>query len=183
MAQTVPNQKKIFIHRDYPKSDFLQISNTHWMEFNKKHGPYALQLYLYFAKNKDGYSFALSQEDAEKEIGIAKTTFHKYVNLMIEEGYLIQRRGNAYNFYETPHKQEQKEVRGSPCGELVSSQDEQENLPCERRSSMDEIETPPGNKEINNTYINNKIYDIKESLQQQEKQGRNTEETENKFSF
>lgn len=42
MAKTVPNQKTIIIHRDYPERDFLQISNTNWMDVNRKYGPYTL---------------------------------------------------------------------------------------------------------------------------------------------
>lgn len=105
MPDTFPNQKMVIIHRDRPKSDFLQISNEHWMEFNKKYGPFALQLYLYFAKNADNYSLALSQQAAKNEAGITKTTFHKYVDLLMDEGYLVWRSGNTYDFYETPHKQ------------------------------------------------------------------------------
>ena len=74
MPDTFPNQKMVIIHRDRPQSDFLQISNEHWMEFNKKYGPFALQLYLYFAKNADNYSLALSQQAAKNEAGITKTT-------------------------------------------------------------------------------------------------------------
>jgi len=78
------------------------------MEFNKKYGPSALQVYLYFAKNADGYSFALSPKAAKEAAGITKTTFEKVVNLMIDDGYLVQRDGNTYDFYETPHTKEQK---------------------------------------------------------------------------
>ena len=99
----------ITVHRDKPNKDFLQIKNTHWMEFNKKYEPYALQLYLYLAKNADGYSFALSQKAAEEEVGIKKTSFHKYIDLLIPAGYLVRRSGNTYDFYETPHKQQKNE--------------------------------------------------------------------------
>lgn len=54
------------------------------MEVNKKYGVYALQLYLYLAKNANDYEMALSQA-AEAEAGIKKTTFHKYLNLFIQE--------------------------------------------------------------------------------------------------
>ena len=78
------------------------------MAVNKRFGPYALQLYLYLAKNADGYTFALSPQAAENEAGITKTTFHKYINLFIAEGYLVQRSGNTYDFYESPHKQQEE---------------------------------------------------------------------------
>mgnify|MGYP004662608823 CR=1 FL=1 len=78
------------------------------MAVNKRFGPYALQVYLYLAKNADGYTLALSQQAAENEAGIAKTTFHKYINLFIDEGYLIKRNGNTYDFYESPHQQQKE---------------------------------------------------------------------------
>lgn len=102
---TVPNQKTVIVHREMPVKDFLQIKNENWMEVNKKFTPYGLQVYLYLAKNKDGFNLALSQAAAEEEAGIKKTTFHKYINLFIAEGYLVKRSGNKYDFYETPHKQ------------------------------------------------------------------------------
>lgn len=100
---TVPNQKTITIHREKPDKDFISIKNSHWMEINKKFSPYGLQVYLYLAKNKDGYDLSLSQTAAELEAGIKKTTFHKYINLFIAEGYIVKRSGNRYDFYETPH--------------------------------------------------------------------------------
>lgn len=90
------------------------------MEFNKKYGSYALAVYLYFAKNADRYSFALSPKAAREAAGITKSTFEKYVKLMIDEGYLVRRNGNTYDFYETPHKQEGVNMRSSPYGGFPS---------------------------------------------------------------
>lgn len=42
MANTVPNQNTLIIHREKPETNFMQIKNENWMEFNKKHGPFAL---------------------------------------------------------------------------------------------------------------------------------------------
>lgn len=151
------------------------------MEFNKKYEPYALQLYLYLAKNADGYSFALSQRAAEKEAGIKKTSFHKYVDLLIREGYLVRRGGNIYDFYEIPQKKEKEEVECPPCDGFLSSLSEQENLPHDHCSSSQLVKTPPHNKEIYNRYTNNEKID-KDSFQQQAK-GDSTKNTERKFVF
>ena len=147
MPTSSPNQKIIIIHKAKVSSDFLQIANRNWMAVNKKYGPYALQLYLYLAKNADEYQFALSPEAAEKEAGIAKTTFHKYVNLFIEEGYLVKRTGKTYDFYETPHKQEKEEVAGSPT-DFTASKHEQSSLLHESRSSTQAQKVPLHNREI-----------------------------------
>jgi len=110
-----PFQKNITVHREKAVKDFLCIKNEHWIKANKDLSPFGLQLYLYLASNADGYNFNLSQEDAEKNAGIRRTTFHTYINLMIEKGYLVKSKGNCYDFYEVP--------RGNPPAE-TEPQDE-----------------------------------------------------------
>lgn len=110
-----PFQKNITVHRETVEKDFLCIKNEHWKRANKDLTPFGLQLYLYFASNKDGYNFNLSQEDAERDAGIRRTTFHNYINLMIDKGYLVKSKGNCYDFYEVP--------RGKPLPE-TKPQDE-----------------------------------------------------------
>ena len=146
MPNTVPNQKVVHVNRQKCDKNFLQISKDNWYAANKDLGPYGLQLYLYIAGNRDGFDFALSQEAAEREAGIKKTSYHKYVNLMIEKGYLVPRKenSNVYDFYEFPKRKEDKEAV-SPC-ELKSLPDGNDDL---RGSLL----TSQGNKEIyNNTY-------------------------------
>ena len=145
MPNTVPNQKVVHVHRDMPdknkkEGNFLLIKKENWYAANKDLEPYGLQLYLYIAGNRDGFDFALSQEAAERDAGITKTTFHKYVKVLIEKGYLVPRKENSniYDFYEVPKRKEDKEAV-SPCelkslpdgnddlrGSLVTSQDNKE---------------------------------------------------------
>ena len=99
-----PFQKNITIHREKAEKDFLCIKNENWKRANRDLTPYGLQLYLYFASNKDGYNFDLSAEHADKDANIKRTTFHTYINLMIQKGYLVKRRGNCFDFYETPQQ-------------------------------------------------------------------------------
>ena len=151
MPNTVPNQKVVHVHRDMPdknkkEGNFLLIKKENWYAANKDLEPYGLQLYLYIAGNRDGFDFALSQEAAEREAGIKKTSYHKYVNLMIEKGYLVPRKENSniYDFYEVPKRKEDKEAV-SPC-ELNSLPDGNDDL-------RGRLVTSQGNKEIyNNTY-------------------------------
>ena len=116
---TVPNQRKVIVHREKCEKSFLQIKKENWFAANKDLEPYGLQVYLYLAGNRDGFTLELSQEAAEREAGIKKTSFHKYVNLMIEKGYLVQRGdgSNLYDFYERPH--EQKKKAAAPAGKLI----------------------------------------------------------------
>ena len=108
---SVPNQKTIVVHKDKVVSDFLQINNAEWMEVNKKFGPYALQLYLYLAKNADGYKFALSPAAAREEAGIKKTSYNTYLKLLETAGYVVKRSGNTYDFYTTPHIAERRQMK------------------------------------------------------------------------
>ena len=150
MPNTVPNQKVVHVHRDMPdknkkEGNFLLIKKENWYAANKDLEPYGLQLYLYIAGNRDGFDFALSQEAAEREAGIKKTSYHKYVNLMIEKGYLVPRKenSNVYDFYEVPKRKEDKEAV-SPC--------ELKSLPHGNDDLRGGLVTSQGNKEIyNNT--------------------------------
>ena len=145
MPNTVPNQKVVHVNRQKCDKNFLQISKENWYAVNKDLGPYGLQLYLYIAGNRDGFDFALSQEAAERDAGITKTTFHKYVKVLIEKGYLVPRKENSniYDFYEVPKRKEDKEAV-SPC-ELKSLPDGNDDL-------RGGLVTSQGNKEIyNNT--------------------------------
>lgn len=120
------------------------------MEFNKKHNPYALQLYLYLAKNADNFHLALSQQAAENEAGIKRTTFHKYIDLLIREGYLVRRGGNTYDFYETPQEQEVKETELPPCDKEACAWDSPENPLDDFPSSPKSIKPSSCNREIYN---------------------------------
>ena len=145
MPNTVPNQKVVHVNRQKCDKNFLQISKDNWYAANKDLEPYGLQLYLYIAGNRDGFDFALSQEAAERDAGITKTTFHKYVKVLIEKGYLVPRKenSNVYDFYEVPKRKEDKEAV-SPC-ELKSLPDGNDDL-------RGRLVTSQGNKEIyNNT--------------------------------
>lgn len=129
---------------------------------------------MYFAKNANNYSFALSQQAALKEIGIKKTSYHKYVNLLIDEGYLVWRKGNTYDFYETPHEPRKKPVKDSPSGDLDSSPDEQEFPFDGFRSSPNAQNFSQSNREIDNidmTDILNIGTDIQQKAQTGEKTG------------
>ena len=148
---TVPFQRRVVIHREKCERDFLQIKKENWFAANKDLEPYGLQVYLYLAGNRDGFTLELSQEAAEREAGIKKTSFHKYVNLMIEKGYLVQRGegSNVYDFYEKP--QEPKKKAAKPSGEQVSLQSEsaQENHDSsdELLSLLSEFGNSQGNQE------------------------------------
>ena len=151
---SVPNQKTIVVHKDKVVSDFLQINNAEWMEVNKKFGPYALQLYLYIAKNADGYKFALSPAAAREEAGIKKTSYNNYLKLLETAGYIVKRSGNTYDFYTTPHITERQvdeaAENSSPYGDAGNSSDESDDWFHEQVSSPQEQINSRSNREIDN---------------------------------
>lgn len=114
--RTVPNQKIVNIHRDMPQKGetepFLTIKTKNLFEaYRNLHSIGGLALYLYFASNKDGYSFALSPQAIENEIGIPHTTYNDNINRLILNGYLVRRgNGNVYDFRET-NSESGKEVK------------------------------------------------------------------------
>lgn len=153
--QTVPNQKTVIVHKDKVVSDFLQINNAEWMEVNKKYGPYALQLYLYLAKNADGYKFALSPAAAREEAGIKKTSYNNYLKLLETAGYVVKRSGNTYDFYTTPHiterqADEEATENSSPYGDTGNSSDKPDRPFYEQVGSPQEQVRSRGIREIDN---------------------------------
>ena len=168
MAATVPNQKVVHVNRQKCDKNFLQISKENWYAVNKDLGPYGLQLYLYIAGNMDGFNLALSQEAAEQEAGIKRTSFHKYVNLMIEKGYLVPRKENSniFDFYEIPKREEDK--RAVPACELKSLPHELSSLPDEQNSLQGGLTGSQPNKEI---YNKDKIYNINQIIKDSTQDG------------
>ena len=151
MNYTSPNQKVIHINREKVTDNFLQIKKENWYNANKDLEPYGLQLYLYLAGNKDGYNLALSQKAAEEEAGIKSTTFHKYVNVLIEKGYIVNRQGNIFDFYEVPR-------RAKSGNDVLPRENDirEEN----KGKSPHETEISPNSKEIYNKGDNPKDINI-----------------------
>lgn len=102
--ETVPNQKVVHVHREGLGMLFLGINKETFMAAYKDLNSTALVLYLYFASNKDGYTFALSPKAVQADLGMPKSTCQDQIKKLIEKGYLVQRRENSniYDFYERP---------------------------------------------------------------------------------
>ena len=101
---TVENQKTISIQKE--KSDKEHLYSIH----NLEAGEVAMctlkgetfKLWYYLNRNQNGYTFGLSPKDAlQKGIG-SKSSYDRAVKELIEKGYLVNTKGNHYNFYELP---------------------------------------------------------------------------------
>ena len=99
---TFPNQRVISIHRESARSDFLGIKNENWQAAARDLGAHALMLYLYLASNANGYNLALSPAAICQAIGMPKSTYRDQFEKLLSRGYLIQTKGNSFDFYEKP---------------------------------------------------------------------------------
>lgn len=99
-----PNQKYITISKQIADIDNIFTTITidelqHAMRELKKGS--ALKMWLYFVKNKDGYSFYLSCAEA-KRWGISEDSYRDGIKELIQKGYLVECGHNKYLFYSTP---------------------------------------------------------------------------------
>ena len=155
---TVPNQQKILIHREMPKSDFLQIKNENWQQMIKETKDYyAFVLYLYFASNANDYNLALSPAAITEATGLARSTYYKKMEFLKEKGYIVEGKGNQLHFYEVPQKtRSEEEIENNNCGGLSHRQENlagrNENLGQRKGNYSQEQNSSSQNIEIYNRY-------------------------------
>lgn len=94
-----PNQKIVTVFKDECREDFLQIKNDAWHAASSILTYSAFKLYLYFASNKNGYSFALSYEAVNELIPMNRRTYEKAIKELKDDGYLTQVSGNNWHFH------------------------------------------------------------------------------------
>lgn len=152
---TVPNQNIIVIHREYPKKDFLQIKNDNWQKMLKQtNEDYpTLALYLYLCSNMDNYRLELSPQAIKNAIGMPRSTYYKKLQLLKDNGYIIEKQGNVLEFYEVP--QEQNNTK-SGLPQKQENTSEKQQKPQQRQDILPQKQNlPQQNIEINNKYIDN----------------------------
>lgn len=101
---TFPNQKVVIINKPNYENNYLSIGNDEWVDASKKLSPNSFKLYLYLASNKDGYKMALSKQAVMNLLDISKDSYIRGVKDLIEHQYLVNIKGNNYNFFTTPIK-------------------------------------------------------------------------------
>lgn len=73
----------------------------------------AFKLYIYFAKNQDKYTFALSSKDFMYWSGMSKNAYDKGFQMLVDKKYLIKRNDtnqNIYDFYDMPQEPVEEET-------------------------------------------------------------------------
>lgn len=103
--KTVPNQKVVKVQKELcNKQNIYAAINIDAMESAARAlDAGAFKLWVYFAKNQDGYEFALSSKEVEVTFGMKIKQYNNAVDNLIEAGYLVrQGDSNTYHFNEKP---------------------------------------------------------------------------------
>lgn len=98
---TSANQDVVEIQKEVcDKNHIYATINIHAMQLAMKDlTPVQFQVWLYFAKNQAGYTFAVSPAAALNEFGIKKDTFQKAKQVLKEKGYLVHDYAKGKQYY------------------------------------------------------------------------------------
>ena len=108
--ETVQNQKVVKVNKE--KSDkehlytIISLDALQYVCLDEL-TPAAMKLWLYFMKNQNGYTMALSKVDAMKWGIGSKSSYDRAVKELKDKGYLIAAEGNYWNFYDIPPEAKQ----------------------------------------------------------------------------
>lgn len=100
--KTVPNQKIVKVEKQpCDKQHIYAAINIAAMEQAAQTlDAGAFKLWCYFAKNQDGFQFALSSKDVLESFGMKIKQYNNAVAELKEKGYLTETSGNHYTFNE-----------------------------------------------------------------------------------
>lgn len=97
---TSPNQKLLVVSKEEQgKHTILQLNALE--RASRALQGETFKLWLYLAKNQNGYKLALSMADAISWGVGSKSSYYRAVKELEEKGYL-QKSGSSYIFYELP---------------------------------------------------------------------------------
>ena len=99
---TYPNQKVVHINKPQYIKNFLQVGIDEWQAAAKNLSAATFKVYLYLASNANGFDLALSPQAIEEQIGVSKSSYHRAIKELTDNGYITNFQGNIYNFYTKP---------------------------------------------------------------------------------
>jgi predicted RNA-binding protein (virulence factor B family) len=104
IIQTVPNQWVIKIKKTAISEDttYMRVNMDALEKAAKDLKAGAFKLWIYFAKNQNDYTFALSPQHVKDIFGMSKTQYDNARGELEEKGYLVIQDRNYYHFCETP---------------------------------------------------------------------------------
>ena len=112
-----PNQRHITVNKETTDQNncYARINIVALKEAMHSLTPKAFELWLYFSKNQDKYSFYLSKVDFLSWSNIASTSYYNAFKELVKGNYLIpidkeKLEPKKYNFYEIPREEEKENV-------------------------------------------------------------------------
>ena len=133
---TSPNQKTITVEKEKcDKENHYTMINLLALESaaaDLKAG--AFKLWVYIAKNQNGFTFGLSNKAVAEYFGIKKDQYDNAVKELIEKGYLIEIKNNEYVFKELAEKTTIKYGK-KPHKEVVKTNTEKELNPIRNNTN------------------------------------------------
>ena len=115
---------------------------------------HALKLYMYFAANAEGFNLALSPADIQSTINMARSTYADQFRILVSKGYLVQKSGNTYEFFEVPQTSAGNNNKSSMTSDGYNFEDDtfdgQDSPNVVNASASEDTEINNINKIINN---------------------------------
>lgn len=137
---TVPHQKVVKVHRQPIGNNFISISKESYSKAYRdmSNSSASLALYIWLVGNKNNYSFALSPEAIEREIGMARSSYNGAVKKLIDLGYLVRKdeNSNVYDFYEVTHLDGKIERKAVESDMIIFEDLPQENVPLAKHGEF-----------------------------------------------
>lgn len=101
-SKKVPNQKEIIVDKEKCNRENLYATvNLAAMDKAAQNlDAGAFKLWMYFAKNQDGYKFALSSKAVERDFGVKIKQYNNAIKELTDKGYLVHTQGDSYEFHE-----------------------------------------------------------------------------------
>lgn len=109
---SVPNQRK-YKNNKAPWGKQASGTTIPFTPFNREAfdlalstlSPAGFKLWCYIARNQQGYEFEFSREAAINATGLSLSTIQRARSELEQQGYLVLKGGNSWNFFENPGAQ------------------------------------------------------------------------------
>ena len=101
-GKKVPNQKEVVVNKEKCNKEnlYATINLAAMDKAAQDLDAGAFKLWTYFAKNQNGYKFALSSKAVERDFGIKIKQYNNAIKELTEKGYLVHIQGDSYEFHE-----------------------------------------------------------------------------------
>ena len=101
-GKKVPNQKEVVVNKEKCNKEnlYATINLAAMDKAAQDLDAGAFKLWMYFAKNQNGYKFALSSKAVERDFGIKIKQYNNAIKELTDKGYLVHIQGDSYEFHE-----------------------------------------------------------------------------------